>query len=62
MPTIYGDTTDGGTLSRGNASFIAGRTSGGSNSYSGSTTGSPTVTTDGSYKVIKFTSTGTYVA
>ena len=38
MPTIYGDTTDGGTISLGNASFVAGRTSGGSNSYSGSTT------------------------
>jgi len=28
--------------------------------YSGTTTGSPTVTTDGSYTVIKFTGTGTY--
>jgi hypothetical protein len=28
--------------------------------YSGTTTGSPTVTTDGSYKVIKFTASGTY--
>ena len=29
--------------------------------YSGATTGSPTVTTDGDYTVIKFTSSGTYV-
>jgi hypothetical protein len=28
-------------------------------SYSGTTSGSPTVTTDGSYTVIKFTSSGT---
>tara|TARA_R110002096_G_scaffold366798_1_gene560114 strand:+ start:457 stop:2136 length:1680 start_codon:yes stop_codon:yes gene_type:complete len=31
-------------------------------SYTGTTSGSPTVTTDGSHKVIKFTSTGTYTA
>jgi hypothetical protein len=31
-------------------------------SYSGTTTGSPTVTTSGSYTVIKFTSSGTYTA
>jgi len=31
-------------------------------SYSGTTTGSPTVTTDGSHKVIKFTGSGTYTA
>ena len=30
--------------------------------YSGTTTGSPTVTTDGSYTVVKYTSTGTYTA
>ena len=30
--------------------------------YTGTSTGSPTVTTDGSYKVIKFTGTGTYTA
>ena len=30
--------------------------------YSGITTGSPTVTTDGSYKVVKFTGSGTYTA
>jgi hypothetical protein len=30
--------------------------------YTGTVTGSPTVTTDGSYTVIKFTSTGTYTA
>jgi hypothetical protein len=30
--------------------------------YSGTTTGSPTVTTDGSYTVVKFTSSGTYTA
>ena len=31
-----------------------------SSNYSGTTSGSPTVTTDGSYKVVKFTSSGTY--
>ena len=30
--------------------------------YSGTTTGSPTVTTDGDYTVVKFTGTGTYTA
>jgi hypothetical protein len=30
--------------------------------YSTTTTGSPTVTTDGSYTVIKFTASGTYTA
>ena len=30
--------------------------------YTGTTTGSPTVTTDGSYKVVKFTGDGTYTA
>ena len=54
----------GGTYSSG-----AGTASGGSgvvilrvltSKYSGTTTGSPTVTTDGSYKVIKFTASGTY--
>jgi hypothetical protein len=30
--------------------------------YSGTTTGSPTVTTDGSYKVLKYTGTGSYTA
>jgi hypothetical protein len=30
--------------------------------YSGTTTGSPTVTTDGSYKVVKFTGSGSYTA
>ena len=30
--------------------------------YSGNTSGSPTVTTDGDYKVIKYTGSGTYVA
>ena len=30
--------------------------------YSGTTTGSPTVTTDGDYKVIKFTGSGSYTA
>ena len=30
--------------------------------YSGTTTGSPTITTDGSYKVIVFTGNGTYTA
>ena len=33
-----------------------------STSYSGTTTGSPTVTTDGSYKVVKFTGSGSYTA
>jgi hypothetical protein len=28
--------------------------------YSGTTTGSPTVTTDGSYKVLKYLSSGSY--
>ena len=28
--------------------------------YSGVTTGSPTVTTDGSYTILKYTGTGTY--
>ena len=32
-----------------------------SGAYSGVVTGAPTVTTDGAYKVIKFTGTGTYV-
>jgi hypothetical protein len=31
-------------------------------SYSGTTTGSPTVTTNGSYTVLQFTSSGTYTA
>jgi hypothetical protein len=30
--------------------------------YTGTVTGSPTVTTDGSYTVMKFTGTGTYTA
>ena len=30
--------------------------------YSGTTTGSPTVTTDGSFTVIKFTGSGTYTS
>jgi len=30
--------------------------------YSGVVTGSPTVTTDGSYTVVKFTSNGSYTA
>jgi hypothetical protein len=30
--------------------------------YSGTTTGSPTVTTDGSDTIIKFTASGTYTA
>jgi hypothetical protein len=30
--------------------------------YTGTTTGSPTITTDGSNTVIKFTSSGTYTA
>jgi hypothetical protein len=30
--------------------------------YSGTTTGSPTVTTDGLYTVVKYTGSGTYVA
>jgi hypothetical protein len=30
--------------------------------YSGTTTGSPTVTTDGSYKVLAFNASGSYTA
>jgi hypothetical protein len=30
--------------------------------YSGATTGSPTVTTNGSYTVLTYTSSGTYTA
>jgi hypothetical protein len=30
--------------------------------YSGTTSGSPTVTTDGDYTVVKFTGSGTYTA
>jgi hypothetical protein len=30
--------------------------------YSGTTTGSPTVTTSGNYTFVKFTSSGTYTA
>jgi hypothetical protein len=30
--------------------------------YTGTTTGSPTVTTNGSYTVLKYTSSGTYTA
>jgi hypothetical protein len=30
--------------------------------YSGTTTGSPTVTTNGSYTVLTYTSSGTYTA
>jgi len=33
-----------------------------STKYSGITTGSPTVTTDGDYKVITFNSSGSYTA
>jgi hypothetical protein len=33
-----------------------------SSSYSGVTTGSPTITTSGSNTIIKFTSSGTYTA
>jgi hypothetical protein len=30
--------------------------------YTGTTTGSPTVTTSGSYKILTYTSSGTYTA
>jgi hypothetical protein len=33
-----------------------------SGDYTGTTTGSPTVTTSGDYKILKYTGTGTYTA
>jgi len=53
----YGNTSGGGVGGKG---VVILRML--SANYSGKTTGSPTVTTDGSYKVVKFTDTGSYTA
>ena len=49
---------DSGTSGTGGGGIIILRVL--TSDYSGTTTGSPTVTTDGSHKVIKFTSSGSY--
>ena len=66
-----GDTNTSGTANTGGGGGAGNNVGGGSGvviirvlttDYSGTTTGSPTVTTDGSHKVIKFTGSGTYTA
>ena len=66
-----GPTTSGSTNTGGGAGGGGGGAAGGSGvvilsvptaNYSGTTTGSPTVTTNGSQTVIKFTASGTYTA
>ena len=66
-----GDTNTSGTANTGGGGGAGNNVGGGSGvviirvlttDYSGTTSGSPTVTTDGSHKVIKFTGSGTYTA
>ena len=66
-----GDTDNSGTANTGGGAGAGNTKNGGSGvviirvlttDYSGTTSGSPTVTTDGSHKVIKFTGSGTYTA
>ena len=66
-----GNTDNSGTANTGGGGGAGNTKNGGSgvviirvltNDYSSTTTGSPTVTTSGSYTVIKFTGSGTYTA
>ena len=66
-----GNTDNSGTANTGGGGGAGNTKNGGSGvviirvlttDYSGTTSGSPTVTTDGSHKVIKFTGSGTYTA
>ena len=66
-----GNTDNSGTANTGGGAGAGNTKNGGSGvviirvlttDYSGTTSGSPTVTTDGSHKVIKFTGSGTYTA
>ena len=66
-----GATNTSGTANTGGGGGAGNNVNGGSGvviirvlttDYSGTTSGSPTVTTDGSHKVIKFTGSGTYTA